>query len=318
MSESAVLHDILAVLGTRPGVQVGIGDDAAVLAGDPPLLLAHDMLVEDVHFRWTTHSWADVGHAALAVNLSDIAAMGGEPTAAVVGLAGPTGGLRSVDVRELYGAMEALAEASGCSVIGGDISRAKETIVGVTILGRMPDGVAPVLRAGARPGQVLCVTGPLGRSAAGRILLDDPPPRGHPVDPELILAHRRPTPRLAIGQALARAGAGAMMDISDGLCMDAARMALSSGVQITIDLDRVPIGEGVSAVAQDAGIDAAELASTGGEDFELLVAVDPATLSAGHLGLTPVGVASAGAPGLTTLRHGHPVRLRRLGWDHVG
>ena len=89
-------------------------------------------------------------------------------------------------------------------------------------------GSAPVLRAGARPGQVLCVTGPLGRSAAGRILFDHTALRGHPVDPELILAHRRPTPRLAIGQALARAGAGAMMDISDGLCMDAARMALSS------------------------------------------------------------------------------------------
>jgi thiamine-monophosphate kinase len=319
VSEAAVLQEILAVLGTRPGVLVGIGDDTAVLDADPPLLLAHDMLVEDVHFRWTTHTWADVGHAALAVNLSDIAAMGGEPIAAVVGLASPTGMLRSAEVREFYAAMERLAEASGCSIIGGDISRARETVVGVTVVGRMPVGIAPVLRSGARPGQVVCVTGRLGRSAAGRLLLNDPPARARPLDAQLVAAHQRPEPRLADGRTLARAGVSAMMDISDGLCLDAERMALASGVRITIDLDRVPIGEGVSAVALDAGIDAAELASTGGEDYELLLALDPALVAAVGIALTPVGTVSAdGTPGLATLRGGRPVRLARLGWDHVG
>jgi len=318
VSESAVLQDILAVLGTRPGVQVGIGDDTAVLAADPPLLLAHDMLVEDVHFRWTTHSYADVGHAALAVNLSDIAAMGGEPIAAVVGLASPKGVLRSAEIREFYGAMEQLAKASGCSIIGGDISRAKETVVGVTVVGRMPVGRAPVLRSGARPGQVVCVTGPLGRSTAGRMVLNDPPGRVRPLDAQLVAAHKRPEPRLAAGLALAGAGASAMMDISDGLCLDAERMALASGVRITIELDRVPIGEGVSAVARDAGVDPAELASTGGEDYELLVAIDPALVAETGIALTPVGTVSADAPGLTILRAGRPVRLARLGWDHVG
>ena len=318
MSEAAVLQEILAVLGTRPGVRVGIGDDTAVLAADPPLLVAHDMLVEDVHFRWTTHAWADVGHAALAVNLSDIAAMGGEPIAAVVGLACPTDALRSAEVREFYGAMEELAKASGCSIIGGDISRARETVVGVTVIGRMPHGLAPVLRSGARPGQVVCVTGRLGRSAAGRLLLDDPPAHPGPHDPELIAAHKRPAPRLAAGLGLARAGVSAMMDISDGLCLDAERMALASGVCITIELDQVPIGEGVGAVANDAGIDATELASTGGEDYELLVAIDPELMSAPGIDLVSVGTVGAGAPGLVTLRHGRPVRLPRLGWDHVG
>jgi len=318
VSEAAVLRDILAVLGTRPGVQVGIGDDTAVLAADPPLLVAHDMLVEDVHFRWTTHAWADVGHAALAVNLSDIAAMGGEPIAAVVGLASPMGALRSAQVREFYGAMEDLAKLSGCSIIGGDISRARETVVGVTVIGRMPAGLAPVLRSGARPGQLVCVTGRLGRSAAGRLVLNDPPARARPHDAELVAAHKRPEPRLAAGVTLARAGASAMMDISDGLCLDAERMALASGVCITIDLERVPIGAGVSAVAIDAGIDAAEFASTGGEDYELLVTVDPDLVPRVGLDLVSVGTVSAGEPGLVTLRHGRPVQLTRLGWDHVG
>jgi thiamine-monophosphate kinase len=214
--------------------------------------------------------------------------------------------------------MEHLAVACGCSIIGGDISRAKETVVGVTVIGRMPDGLAPVLRSGARDGQLVCVTGRLGRSAAGRRILDDPPAHPGPTAAELIAAHRRPEPRLAAGASLARAGVAAMMDISDGLCLDAERMALASGVHITIELDRVPIAEGVGAVASDAGLDAAELASTGGEDYELLVALDRPLLERAGIPLTPVGTVSAGEPGLTTLRHGRPVRLARLGWDHVG
>lgn len=318
MSESAVLQQILSVLGTRPGVRVGIGDDTAVLDTAPPLLIAHDMFIEDVHFRWTTHSRADVGHAALAVNLSDIAAMGGEPIAAVVGLAGPSAAFGPGDIRELYESMEQLAQETGCSIIGGDISRAKETVLGVTIIGRMPAGVAPVLRSGARVGQVVCVTGRLGRSAAGRSLLDDPPRRAGSVAARLVAAHKRPEPRLAEGTALARAGAGAMMDISDGLCLDAQRMALASGVRIVLDLDQVPIGEGVTAVATDAGIDAAEFASTRGEDYELLVAIDPGLVAHAGVALTPVGVVTGGEPGVLTLRAGHPVQLAHLGWDHVG
>jgi thiamine-monophosphate kinase len=318
MSESTVIKHIVAVLGTRPGVAVGIGDDAAVLDGDPPLLVAHDMFIEGVHFRWTTHSFADVGHAALAVNLSDIAAMGGDPVAAVVGLASPAGVFGPAEVRDLYAAMEQLARATGCSIIGGDISRAKETVVGVTIIGRMPAGVTPILRSGARAGHLVCVTGPLGCSAAGRYLLDDPPAHPGRVDAQLVAAHKRPVPRLAAGTALARGGASAMMDISDGLCLDAQRMAIASGVRITIDLDRVPVGPGVPAVAGDAGIDAAEFASTGGEDYELLVAIDPARIQGAGVALTPVGTVNVGEPGVTTLRHGLPVRLARLGWDHVG
>ena len=214
--------------------------------------------------------------------------------------------------------MEQLAKASGCSIIGGDIARAKETVVGVTVLGRMPVGRAPVLRSGARPGQVVCVTGPLGRSAAGRLVLDDPPGRARPLDAQLVAAHMRPEPRLAAGLALARAGASAMMDISDGLCLDAERMALASAVGITIELEQVPIGDGVSAVARGAGIDPAELASTGGEDYELLVAIDPALVAATGIALTVVGTVTGDAPGLTTLRAGRRVRLARLGWDHVG
>jgi thiamine-monophosphate kinase len=318
MPESAVIQQILAVLGTRPGVRVGIGDDAAVLEGDPLPLVAHDMFIEDVHFRWTTHSFADVGYAALAVNLSDIAAMGGEPVAALVGLASPSGVFGADEIRAMYGAMEQLARETGCSIIGGDISRAKETVVGVTVVGRMPTGVPPALRSGARPGQLICVTGPLGASAAGRRVLDDPPARPGPVDARLVAAHKHPFPRLAAGMALARDGIAAMMDISDGLCLDAARMAVASGVRLTIDLDQIPVAEGVAAVAAHAGIDVAEFASTGGEDYELLVAIDPARVAGAAVTLVPVGTVSAGEPGLVTLRHGNAVQINQLGWDHVG
>jgi len=301
---------------------VGIGDDAAVLDGDPAVVATQDLLVEGVHFRRATTGLADLGHKALAVNLSDLAAMGAEPVAALVGLGlPPDGGPGAEEIDELYAGMEALAERTGVSVAGGDVSAAPVMVLSVCALGRMPAGVAPVLRSGARDGDLLCVTGALGAAAAGLLVLEDPGLRVPPDEAEaLVAAHRRPEPRLAAGRALAAHGAHAMLDCSDGLALDALRMARASGLAAVIDLERVPLAAGLAAVAAASGREADLLAATGGEDYELIAAVAPADLDALRaaldVALTPVGRFSAGPPALRLLRAGEEVAAPRLGWEH--
>ena len=319
MDEAAVIAIIAAGDAPRPGVLVGVGDDAAVLTGDPPVVLAHDMVVEDVHFRWATHSPGDLGHLALAVNLSDLAAMGAVPVAALVGLAAPPGALDPPTVRAIYSGLRTLGDAAGCAVVGGDTSAAPVTMLGVTAVGRMPPGVAPVLRSGGRPGDLVCVTGTIGASAAGRALLGGPPHTGDGAA-ALVAAHRRPAPRLAAGAALAALGAHAMMDVSDGLALDLERLARASGLHARLDLDAVPVAPGVPAVAARTGAAADEWAVAGGEDYELLVALPEDLLAPARarldVPLTPVGHLAAGPPGLTALRDGTPVALARRGWEH--
>ncbi len=275
------------------------------------------MVVEDVHFRWTTHTPADVGHLAIAVNLSDIAAMGGVPRAAVVGLAAPPGRLSEGDVREMYRAMDALAASAGCPIVGGDISRAAEVVVAVTVVGAMPPGLDPVQRSGAVPGDRLLVTGALGGSRAGLAILDG---RDRSSDPEaaarLVARHRRPTPRLALGQDLARSGVSAMMDISDGLVLDAGRLASASGCRAVIELERVPVDSDAADVARRLGEDPALFAATGGEDYELLVAADP-TVALDDSEMRCVGRMVAGTPGVEVTRDGRPVEVTHAGWDHL-
>ncbi len=316
-SEDRAIRAILDVLGARGDVTVGIGDDAAVVGPPPDLLIVHDMVVEDVHFRWTTHSPADIGHLALAVNLSDIAAMGGTPRAAVVGLAGPPGRLSVDVVRQIYRAMDALAATAGCPIVGGDISRAAEVIVGVTVVGAMPPGLDPVRRAGAGPGDRLLVTGALGGSAAGLAILDGRVGSRDDDDAtRLVGRHRRPVPRLSLGRELARAGVAAMMDISDGLVIDAGRLATASGCRAIIELDAVPVDPAAAAVARDLGEDPVVFAATGGEDYELLAAAG-STVTVDDPGIVCVGRLVAGAPGVDVLRGGRPVALAHLGWDHL-
>jgi thiamine-monophosphate kinase len=320
--EIALIERIAARARRRPGLAVGIGDDAAVLEGDPAVVATQDLLVEDVHFRRATTGLGDLGHKALAVNLSDLAAMGADAVAALVGLGLPDGGWPGAgEIDELYAGMEALAERSGVSVAGGDVTAAPVMVLSVCALGRMPAGVAPVLRSGAREGDLLCVTGALGAAAAGLILLEQP---GLAVDPDdrerLIAAHRRPEPRLAAGRTLAQQGAHAMLDCSDGLALDALRIARASGLAVTIELERLPLADGVAAVAAASGRDPDLLAATGGEDYELIAAVPPAALdrlrAALDLPLTPVGRLRAGPPAVRLQRAGREIAAPRLGWEH--
>jgi thiamine-monophosphate kinase len=322
VSELALIERIAARARRRPGLAVGIGDDAAVLEGDPALVATQDLLVEDVHFRRSSTGFADLGHKALAVNLSDVAAMGADPVAALVGLGlPPEGGPSGEEIDALYAGMEELAERFGLSVAGGDVSAAPVIVLSVCALGRMAAGVAPLLRSGARDGDLLCVTGALGAAAAGLLLLERPElAAASDAAPALIAAHRRPEPRVAAGRALASGGAHAMLDCSDGLALDALRMARASGLALTVALERLPLADGVAAVAAAAGVDPDLLAATGGEDYELIAAVPPDALAslqaAIDLPLTPVGSFRAGTPELRLERAGELVEPPRLGWEH--
>ena len=274
------LIGIIRRASTRgPGVRVGIGDDCAVLElGAGRLLLATtDLLVEDVHFRRRYATAADLGWKALAVNLSDIAAMGGRPRWALVALACPEG-VTVEEAEAFYAGMLELAGAHDVAVVGGDTSASpRGWIVNVTLLGEAAP--ASVLRSTATPGDVVAVTGALGRAAAGLAVLErGTAPAG--VAPaaveEVKAAHLRPRPRVREGQWLAAAGGvTAMIDLSDGLATDLGHISEESRVGSRIDLGRLPVDAIARLVADALGADPLAWATGGGEDYELLVTCTP-------------------------------------------
>jgi thiamine-monophosphate kinase len=244
--------ELLAELERR-GLVAGMDAEGAVLADG--CVITQDTLVEGAHFlrEWT--SWRDLGYKAAAVNLSYLAAMGAEPEALLVALSVPS----DEEADHAYELYEGLNE-TGVSVLGGDTTRAAAVSVTVTAVGRserVPD------RAGARPGDVLVVTGPLGGAAAGLHVLR----HGLEGFEHLVGLHRRPPLRIAEGKELARL-AHAMVDISDGIGADAARIAARSGCLLSISVDDLPIADGVEHVADLPFW-------TMGEDYELLAALAP-------------------------------------------
>jgi thiamine-monophosphate kinase len=272
----------------RRGLARGLDAEGAVLAGG--VVLTEDLLVEGVHFRRDWTSFRDLGYKAAAVNLSDLAAMGAEPDALLVGLALPAE-TELDDVIELY---EGLAEP-GVPVAGGDMTAASAVVLSVAAIGRSERVPG---RAGALPGDSLVVTGPLGGAAAGLHALQE----GREGFDELVERHRRPPLRLEEGRRLARI-AHAMVDLSDGIAGDAARIAERSGCRIVLEADDIPLAPRIEEVADLPFW-------TMGEDYELLAAVAPE--DADGLGLAVVGHCEEGA--------GVEVRLEgRLldvsGWD---
>lgn len=271
-------------------VETGIGDDTAVLLPQPGarLLATTDLLVEDVHFR---RAWAkpfDIGWKALAVNLSDIAAKGGRPLWALVGLAFPAP-TEPADVEALYEGMRQAGAPHGVVIVGGDTSTSpRGWFINVTLLGEHEG--SPRLRSGAKPGDAVAVTGTLGRSAAGLAALEagrSPRPAVPPEALEVVTrAHLRPTARVAEGRWLGAAdGVHAMMDCSDGLATDLAHICRASGVGARVALDRLPVDPAARDVAGALGADARSWATSGGEDFELLLTCGPASVDALRDGL---------------------------------
>lgn len=284
-----------------------IGDDAAVVdqPGGGALLLCADAAVAGVHADLALVGVDDLGWKAMAASLSDIAAMGGRPAHALVTVSGPLG---DVDVDLLFDGLLAAADAYGCEVVGGDLTAGPALVVSVAVTGTV-DG-PPVLRSGARPGDTLLVTGPLGAAAAGLQLLR----AGRLGEaPDLELAHRRPRPRIGEGEAARRAGATAMIDVSDGLASDLFHLAGASGVGVVVE--HVPVAVGVARY----GDDAESAALGGGEDYELLfttpdaAAMEDAFAAAGLV--VPLRVGRVTADPAERLLGDEPLPL--LGWEHV-
>lgn len=280
IGEAALIERLLQVLGTTgqgsgQGVLRGIGDDAAVLQNihGTRLLAACDMLVEGVHFDLSYASPRQVGHKALAVNLSDIAAMGGRPRWALVTL-GLKPQLEVHFVEEIYRGIAELAETYGVVIVGGDTCASPDRLLlDVCILGEA-NRKEITYRAGARDGDMILVTGTLGKSAAGLALLQNKEEIEGEGARELVEAHLAPQPRVNEANVLVRSGlVGAMNDISDGLATELWEVVSASGCAARIWAERLPISPAARATAAELGVDPLQWALYGGEDYELVLTI---------------------------------------------
>lgn len=314
----AAIEHALAPPGER--VVRWMGDDAAVVRARPFAVTSIDTTAEGVHFERSTHSFADVGHKALAAALSDLAAMGAEPGEAYVSLALPRG-FPADGALSLVRGMAALAERAGTTVAGGDVVAAGSLVIAVCVTGWAGSEGELVGRDGAAHGDAVGVTGVLGASAAGLLVLQELAPGIGPATARALAdRHRRPEPRLAAGRAIAAAGATAMIDLSDGVATDAVHVAERSGVRLELDLRSAPIAAGVPDVAGAAGRDPLELVASGGEDYELLFTIPPArweaAVAASDVPLTRLGVVVQGK-GLELIGSGGGVIEEIGGYEHL-
>jgi thiamine-monophosphate kinase len=268
--EFGLIRRIVDRLEQRPEVVLGPGDDAAVIAApDRRVVATTDLLIENRHFRREWSSPYDVGRRAAAANLADVVAMGARPTALLVGFGAP-GELPIEWAESLADGLRDEAALVGASIVGGDVTAADAVTVAVTALGDL-DGRDPVTRAGARPGDIVVLSGWPGRAAAGLDLL-----RAGREDDPLADAHRRPTIDYAAGLALA-GEASAMIDVSDGLLADLGHIATSSGVQIELAAAALPTDAALLAAAHDLGVDAFAWVIAGGDDHCFAATVGPET-----------------------------------------
>jgi thiamine-monophosphate kinase len=329
LSEDGLVAAIRTVLsGETSGVIVGLGDDAAVVEpGTGSSVLTTDLLVDGVHFERGSTSARDLGAKAIAVNVSDIAAMGASPRYALASLALPSD-IDAAWVVELYGGMRAACDEYALALVGGDLSRAERLVISVVILGEVSRGRA-ITREGARAGEAIVVTGSLGAAAAGLALSRAPAPvllaaLSAGWARELLDALARPAARVGEGVTLAQCGATAMMDLSDGLAKDLSRLCIASGVGARVRLADMPIPEAVRAAAAALAVDPLDFAISGGEDYELLATIAPTEVDGARerlrdrfgLALTQVGDIVEGQRLVAVDAHGAESTMEPKGWDH--
>jgi thiamine-monophosphate kinase len=297
---------------------IGIGDDAAAWRTDNGIQLATvDTMVQDVHFSLDTITWRELGWKSLAINLSDIAAMGGVPEYILVALALPET-TDAADVTALYEGMIELAKKSHAAIVGGNVSRAPQVSITITVIGRSINGDI-LRRSAAAPGDIIAVTGHPGSSAAGLEMLTKKLKFKAPAAEYLRGAFLHPVPRIEEGQLCVRYGIKAAIDISDGLLADLRHICEASKVSARINVDSLPVHP---AVTENFKEKAQGLALSGGEDYELLFT---GTANAFErvkaettLPVTAIGEITAGTPGNIELRdaRGKAVKIEKSGWQH--
>lgn len=333
LGEFELIARLTAGLNAGTGSNVGVGDDCAVLnLGTGSLLLATcDSQVEGVHFTFRTSSPEDIGRKALSINLSDIAAMGGEPRYALVSLHLPA--RLSVDVLDgIYRGLRSVAQQYGTAIVGGNIAgtgKGEQLIIDITLLGLGEQGHI-LLRSGAHAGDLICTTGTPGDSAAG---LDTLLQSIEGISPDALTVvrarHTNPTPRVTEGRILAALGpqvVTAMLDVSDGISGDLAHICEQSGVGALLDLTRLPLSSELCAVAAVRGNDPLYWALHGGEDYELLFTIAPgceelvrARIS-NETGtrVTVIGTITERSEGMRVVYPDHHIEpLHVESWDHL-
>jgi len=297
------------------------GDDtAAWSAGSTALneLFTTDTMVEGVHFTRETTPWEDLGWKSLASNISDVASMGGLPTYALVTLGLPPETEFS-DLESLYRGMLQISNEYGLAIVGGDMVRSPVVFITVALTGAMRG--QPMVRTGARPGDLVAVTGHLGSSGGGlKLMLAGLPEPGDAAD-FLRESHRRPRPAVAVGQSLAKAGITTAMDVSDGMADDLSKLCRASSVSAKIFANQLPVHPHLSSRFPSDWLD---LALGGGEDYVLLFTGSPAKVNHVVSGLTGgaavIGEITGGEPGNVTVvdAQGNEMPANNRGWDHFG
>jgi thiamine-monophosphate kinase len=326
--EDRFVQRLRALLALDERVRIGPGDDAAVFSTqDGEHAVTTDMLVESVDFP-SEENPDSIGRRAIAVNLSDLAAMGARPEFFLLSIGWAPSRGEDFPLAIARGALSR-AGPLGVSLVGGDLSRAPVTVVSVALWGRS-EGVW-LTRSAARPGDLLFLSGYVGRAAAGLRLASRglaPDPRLSGLLPEqereLLAAYRDPEPRMALGLDLARERlAHAAIDVSDGLGVDAARLARSSGIKAVLERERIPLSPALAAFAQREGVDPVEWMLAGGDDYELLFAAPETALTlllAGRRGwgvsVTRIGSFETGQGAVLRDARGEERDIADIGHDH--
>ncbi|AKG45762.1 thiamine-phosphate kinase [Streptomyces xiamenensis] len=312
LGEFGLIRELTARISDTPAVRLGPGDDAAVIATpDRRVVASTDILLEGRHFRRDWSTAYDVGRKAAAQNLADIAAMGAVPTAILLGLVVPAE-LPVTWPTELMDGIHDECQVAGAGVAGGDVVRGDAITVSITALGDLRDR-EPVTRSGARPGDLLAVTGWLGWSAAGFTVLS----RGFRSPRAFVEAHRRPEPPYHAGPAAAALGATAMTDVSDGLIADLGHIAHSSGVRIDIHAESLDVPAQMSDIGHAVGVDPLQWVLTGGEDHAIVATFPADTKLPARWRVIGQVLPARGSVRPQVTVDGAPWE-RDGGWDHFG